>query len=274
MNRLEVHQLKVWDTINHQLIAEHPSLHLKQASCLAIVGESGSGKSVTCRAIMQLLKPGLRQSGDIFLDGQNLASLTEKEMRRKRGKQIGMIMQNGLTAFNPSCRIGVHLKETLKEHFDWSHSEIITKMKNAMECVRLVDPIEMMHKYPYQLSGGMLQRIMIALALVLEPGVLIADEPTSALDTVSQFEVIEQLIQLQYRMGCSLIFVSHDLGVVQKIADEALVMKDGAVIERGDIRALFSEPKHEYTRQLISAKLVLQHHYDKVMKEEPLLVNR
>lgn len=265
MNILEVVNLKIWDSKTGSVIIPDSSFHVKQGSCLAIVGESGSGKSVTCRAIMRLNKPGIRQSGDILFKGENLTELPEKEMRKKRGKHLCMIMQNGMRAFDPSRVVGVHLKETLAHHFGWGHDEITTKMKHAMESVKLKNPIEVMNKYPHQLSGGMLQRVMIALSIVLTPDIIIADEPTTALDTISQFEVVEQFIRLRERMGCSMIFISHDLGVVRKIADEVLVMKDREIVENGTTNAIFSEARHEYTRYLVSTKLALNEHFKRIM---------
>jgi len=214
---------------------------------------------------MRLNKDGIRQSGDILFRGENLSELSEKEMRKMRGKHLCMILQHGMRAFDPSCVVGVHLKETLVEHFGWSQGEIIAKMKNAMESVMLKNPIEVMNMYPHQLSGGMLQRVMIALAIVLEPDIIIADEPTTALDTISQFEVVEQFLQLRERMGCSMIFVSHDLGIVKLIADEVLVMKDGNIVENGTTHAIFTDPQHEYTRYLISTKRVLNQHFKRIL---------
>lgn len=265
MNVLEAVNLKIWDSNTGKVIIHDHSFHLKQGSCLAIVGEGGSGKSVTCRSIMRLNKPWIRQSGDILFKGENITDLPEREMRKKRGKHLCMIPQNGMSAFDPSSVIGVHLKETLAQHFGWSIHEIAAKMKNAMESVMLKNPIEILNKYPHQLSGGMLQRVMIALAIVLEPDIIIADEPTTALDTISQFEVIEQFIELRARMGCSMIFISHDLGVVKKMADEILVMKDGQIIERGTVHTIFSEAQHAYTQYLVSTKLALHNHFQKIM---------
>lgn len=265
---LEVNHLKIWDKVTDKVIIHNSSFELKQGSCLAIVGESGSGKSVTCRSIMRLNKPGLGQSGDILFKGENLNKLSDKEMRKKRGKNLCMILQNGMRAFDPSCVIGVHLRETLREHFGWNNSEIERNMKNAMDSVMLKNPIEIMNKYPHQLSGGMLQRIMIALALVLEPDIIIADEPTTALDTISQFEVVEQFMQLRERMGCSMLFISHDLAVVKTIADNVLVMKDGEIVERGTTQKIFSKAQHEYTKYLISTRLKLSNHFKRIMREE------
>ncbi|WP_194542674.1 staphylopine uptake ABC transporter ATP-binding protein CntD [Paenibacillus sp. JZ16] len=268
MNMLEVNQLRVWNAKDGKDIIHNSSFQLKSGTCLAIVGESGSGKSMTCRSIIRLHKPGIRQSGNILFKGDDLTLLPEKEMRKRRGKYICMIMQNGMSAFDPSCVVGVHFKETLKQHFGWGKSEAESIMINAMKSVMLHDPQEIMNKYPYQLSGGMLQRLMIALALVLEPDVIIADEPTTALDTISQYEVIEQLIQLRERTGSSMIFVSHDLGVVRKIADEVIVMRNGEIVERGITETVFTDANHAYTQYLVSTRLELSNHFNSIMKGE------
>ncbi|CAM3688886.1 staphylopine uptake ABC transporter ATP-binding protein CntD [Marinicrinis lubricantis] len=266
MNILEVEQLKVWDKNTGKVILHGSSFDVKEGSCLAIVGESGSGKSMTCRAIMRLNKAWIGQTGVIRFRGEDLNQLSEKEMRRKRGRQLCMILQNGMRAFDPSCVVGVHFKETLAQHYGWSRAEIVSKMKQAMESVRLKNPIEIMNKYPHQLSGGMLQRLMIALAFVLEPDILIADEPTTALDTLSQYEVVEQLMELRERMGCSMIFISHDLGVVKKLADEVLVMKDGVVVEKGETETIFTAAQHEYTKYLVSTKRKMSRHFEQIME--------
>lgn len=265
MTMLEVSDLKIWDATTDKLLVASSSFQVKAGSCLAIVGESGSGKSLTCGAIMRLNRGRLRESGEIRFKGEDLLALSEKDLRKKRGKQIGMIVQNGMRAFDPTCVVGVHLRETLETHFGWSREEITEKLKKAMESVMLKNPGEIMNKYPHQLSGGMLQRVMIALAIVLAPEMIIADEPTTALDAVSQFEVVEQLISLRQRIGCSMIFVSHDLGVVRKLADEVLVMKEGVVVESGPTHAVFSKPRHEYTRYLLASKLALNEHFRRAM---------
>ncbi|WP_206098905.1 staphylopine uptake ABC transporter ATP-binding protein CntD [Paenibacillus nanensis] len=267
VNMLEIRKLTIRERSTGKVIIPDSSFDVKKGSCLAIVGESGSGKSLTCRAIMRLNKPGIEQAGDIWLGGENLAKLPEQEMRRRRGRRLCMIMQHGMRAFDPSRAVGVHLIETLAEHFDWSKSEMTGRMKRALESVRLNAPMDVMNAYPHQLSGGMLQRVMIALTLVLEPDVVIADEPTTALDTVSQYEVVEQFIRLRERLGSTMIFISHDLGVVRKIADEVLVMKDGRIVEHGTTGAVFTKAQHDYTRSLVTAKLSLHQHFRQVMGE-------
>jgi nickel transport system ATP-binding protein len=177
-----------------------------------------------------------------------------------------MIVQNGMTAFDPSRPIGVHLQETLRTHFGWSRSEAEASLKAAMESVKLRSPLELMGKYPHQLSGGMLQRVMIALALSLQPDVIIADEPTTALDAISQYEVMEQFARLRERIGCSLLFVSHDLGVVKRIADDVVVMKDGAIVEQGSVEAVFTASRHSYTQYLLSSRQTLSRHFQSMME--------
>ena len=265
MNALEVDRLKIWDVRTDRILVPDSSFRLRRGECLAIVGESGSGKSLTCQALMRLLQPGICQSGNIVLNGVNLSQLSEKEMRKVRGKRLCMIMQNGMRAFDPSRPVGTHLLQTFAEHHHGSHGEMTEKIKRALESVGLKDPLEVMNRYPHELSGGMLQRVMIALAIVLEPDIIIADEPTTALDTVTQFEVVEQFVQLRSHLGSSMIIVSHDLGVVRRIADEVLVMKDGEIVEQGKTGDILAGAQHPYTRYLVSSKLALNNHFLRLM---------
>ncbi|OAS14874.1 staphylopine uptake ABC transporter ATP-binding protein CntD [Paenibacillus oryzisoli] len=274
MNILEVQHLRISDANTSEILVSDSSFSLKQGSCLAIVGESGSGKSLTCRALMRLNRPWLLQSGDIRFKGEDIMALSPKEMRKRRGKYLYMIVQNGMRAFDPSCVVGVHARETLAQHFNWSKKDIEDKMIQAMKSVMLNNPMDTLNKFPHELSGGMLQRLMIALALVLEPEIILADEPTTALDTISQFEVIEQLVLLRERSGCSMILVSHDLGIVNKIADEVVVMRDGAIVESGHVPTIFTEAQHSYTNYLVSSRLALGSRYKKIMEERVMLASR
>jgi nickel transport system ATP-binding protein len=262
---LEVEHLRIWDERTGLVLVPDSSFRLSQGECLAIVGESGSGKSVTCKALMRLNRPTIRQSGRVVLNGVNLAELSDKEMRRFRGRRMCMIMQNGMRAFDPSRPVGAYLLEVLSIHFAWSRSEMIASLSTAMISVGLQEPATVMGRYPHELSGGMLQRVMIALAIVLEPDIMIADEPTTALDAVTQYEVVEQFVQLRGRIGSAMIFVSHDLGVVRRIADEVLVMKDGKIVERGRTDELFAGASHPYTRYLVASKEPLRSHYSQLM---------
>ncbi|MBB3111447.1 nickel transport system ATP-binding protein [Paenibacillus phyllosphaerae] len=264
MHLLEVQHLHVTDRHTGSVLLRDSSFHVKQGSCLAIVGESGSGKSVTCKSIMRLHKAWIRQTGEIWFKGEELSALPERQMRKKRGKQLAMILQHGMRAFDPTCVIGVQIGETLKEHYGWSRAEIEANMSLAMMSVRLNNPVELMNKYPHQLSGGMLQRVMIALAFVLEPDLIIADEPTTALDTIAQFEVVEQLIALRERMNGAMILVSHDLGIVRRLADDIIVMKDGEIVERGSANVIFSAAQHAYTQRLVEANRALNGHFERL----------
>lgn len=265
MNILKVTGLTILDERTGDTLVKDSSFQLKKGTCLAIAGESGSGKSLTCRALMRLNQPGLKETGTILFKGEDISLFTKKEMRKKRGREIYMIMQNGMTAFDPSSVIGVHLKQAAAEHFDWSAEETERKLHWALESVLLKNPGEVMNHYPHQLSGGMMQRVMIALALVLEPDLIIADEPTTALDAITQYEVMNELSRLRERIGCSMIFVSHDLAMVRKIADELLVMKEGEIVECGTVESVFRKPKNDYTSYLISTRQALSDHFTSLM---------
>ncbi len=266
MNILEVEQLSIWDQHSGKALVHDSSFQLRKGSCLAIVGESGSGKSLTCRALTRLNPKSLAQSGKIVFKGIDLTTLSEAEIRQKRGKEIAMIMQNGMSAFDPSCVIGVHFRETLGQHLGWKRRVADDHMIKAMQRVMLQKPVELLRKYPHELSGGMLQRMMIALAIVLEPDLIIADEPTTALDTISQYEVIQQFLLLRQTIGNSMIFVSHDLGVVRQIADEVLIMRSGEIVERGTTHHIFTNAQHEYTRYLMATRATLSDHFRQLME--------
>ncbi|MFC4098704.1 staphylopine uptake ABC transporter ATP-binding protein CntD [Paenibacillus xanthanilyticus] len=268
MNILEVNRLRIHDPAGDRVLVQDSSFRVKQGSCLAIVGESGSGKSLTCRAIMRLLPPGLRQSGEVVFRGENLGARSERGMSAMRGKRICLIPQNGMRAFDPSSPVGVHARETLRRHYGWGKSDVDARMAAAMESVMLPNAAALLGKYPHELSGGMLQRMMIALTIVLEPDLIIADEPTTALDMVTQFEVVQQLLALRERVGGSMLLISHDLGVVERLADEVAVMREGTIVEFGDARAMFSEARHPYTRQLVAARQALSGTFRRMMEGE------
>ena len=233
------------------------SFRVKEKSCLAIVGESGSGKSIVCKAIMRLNGPALEQSGSIRFKGTELTELADDQMRRLRGAQIGMILQNGMRAFDPGLKLGRQLHAVLKTHFGWSRGQSRERLAEAMELLLLRSPTAVLERYPHELSGGMLQRLMIALSLVLQPELVIADEPTTALDAASRQEAIGQLISLRRQTGCSMILVSHDLSAVERIADEVLVLRGGMAVERGTAAELLTSPRHAYTRYLVESKHAL-----------------
>lgn len=262
---LQVSSLNIWDSRNGEVIVKDISFSLKENSCLALVGESGSGKSMTCKAIMGLTRPWIRCVGRVEFDGLELLTLPRQQLRSLCGNRLCMILQNGMSAFDPSCVIGQHFRETLNEHFGWTSQKADEKMVESMLTVMLKNPTELLKKYPHQLSGGMLQRAMIALALVLEPDVIIADEPTTSLDTITQFEVMEQFAALQKRIHSAMIFVSHDLGIVKRLADSVVVMKNGSVVEFGALPDVFEHPQQEYTKYLVSSRQALGLRFHQVL---------
>ena len=223
------------------------SFSLDEGKVLGIVGESGSGKSVTAYSILQILSnPGRIVSGSIKLHGEELVTKSEEEMRKIRGNKISIIFQDPMTSLNPTFTIGNQLRETNRNH---QQAE-----ERAIEMLKLVgisEPEKRIHQYAYELSGGMRQRVMIAMALACEPDILIADEPTTALDVTIQAQILELMLQLQKEMGMAIIMITHDMGVIASICDEVIVMYAGGVCERGTTDAIFYHPMHEYTRGLM-----------------------
>ena len=229
-------------------------LHLKKRETLAIVGESGCGKSVTSNAIMRLIPnpPGKITKGQILFKGTDLTKVSEKKMRSIRGVDISMIFQDPMTALNPTLTIGTQLTEGLRQHHkNISRQNAKEKALEMMEIVEIPNAMERFKQYPHQFSGGMRQRIVIAMALICEPELLIADEPTTALDVTIQAQILELFEQIQEKTGISIILITHDLGVVAKIADRIAVMYAGKIVETGTKRDIFYHPQHPYTKGLL-----------------------
>ncbi|HLR61487.1 MAG TPA: ABC transporter ATP-binding protein [Lentibacillus sp.] len=231
------------------------SFDLHKGETLAIVGESGCGKSVTSNAIMRLIPdpPGKISNGMITFKGKELTTIPEKDMRSIRGVDISMIFQDPMTALNPTLTIGTQLVEGLMEHRKTSSAAAKKKALEMMDLVGIPNPEERFKQYPHQFSGGMRQRIVIAIALICEPELLIADEPTTALDVTIQAQILELFERIQEQTGVSIILITHDLGVVAKIADRIVVMYAGKIIEEGTRKEVFYEPKHPYTRGLLKS---------------------
>lgn len=229
--------------------------HLNKGETLAIVGESGCGKSVTVNAIMRLIPnpPGRITNGKILFKGQDLTKLKEKKMRSIRGVDISMIFQDPMTALNPTLTIGNQLMEGLKQHHDVTDKEAKRRALEMLDLVGIPNPEERLKQYPHQFSGGMRQRIVIAIALICEPELLIADEPTTALDVTIQAQILELFERIQEVTGVSIILITHDLGVVAKIADRVAVMYAGKIIETGMKRDIFYRPQHPYTKGLLES---------------------
>ncbi|MFD1362042.1 ABC transporter ATP-binding protein [Lentibacillus salinarum] len=231
------------------------SFDLHKGETLAIVGESGCGKSVTSNAIMQLIPdpPGKITNGTITFKGKTLTHVSEKDMRSIRGVDISMIFQDPMTALNPTLTIGTQLTEGMMEHNHTSSADAKAKALEMMHLVGIPNPDERFKQYPHQFSGGMRQRIVIAIALICEPELLIADEPTTALDVTIQAQILELFERIQQQTGVSIILITHDLGVVAKIADRIVVMYAGKIIEEGTRKEIFYEPQHPYTKGLLKS---------------------
>lgn len=225
---------------------------------LCVVGESGSGKSSLIRAAMGLLGPGGEVSrGRIVYGGRDLSCCSPKEMRRLRGSELAMVFQDCLSALTPIRTIGAQLGEMARAHGASPH-DVESRFCRLLESVNIDDPCRVLSSYPFELSGGMGQRVGIGMALAMAPRVLLADEPTSALDTVSQKKVVEQLVSFKEKSGCAIVLVTHSFGVARAIADKVLVLKEGCTIEAGLARSVFESPRHPYTRELLDAVPVLE----------------
>lgn len=234
---------------------KHVSFELFRGETLAIVGESGSGKSVSTNALMQLLPNNaiVHAHSSIRFEQQELLEKSEKAMQSIRGKRIGMIFQEPMTSLNPYMRVGIQVAEALMCHQTVSRAQAKQKVLALFELVQLPSPLIAYVKFPHEFSGGQLQRIMIAMALINEPDILIADEPTTALDVTVQAEVLNLIKDIQSKLGMSILFITHDLGVVKHLADRVLVMCKGDVVEQGSCEELFANPQHDYTKMLINS---------------------
>ena len=228
------------------------SFQLEKGKVLGIVGESGSGKSVTAYSIMQILASnGHISSGSIKLDGQELVGSGEKVMKTVRGNKISIIFQDPMTSLNPTYTIGHQLMEAITLHTDRDKKQARERAIEMLRLVNINEPEKRMKQYPFEFSGGMRQRIMIAMALACEPEVLIADEPTTALDVTIQAQILELMKSLQEELGMAIIMITHDLGVVAQMCDEVIVMYAGSICEQGTADEIFYNPKHEYTKGLM-----------------------
>src|ERR1700722_20319222 len=235
------------------LAVDRVSFDIRKGETVALVGESGSGKSVTALSILKLLPyPAARHpSGEILFKGRNLLPLSERDMRRVRGDDVTIVFQEPMTSLNPLHTIEKQISEILLLHRGLTGARARARTLEVLSQVGIPDPQSRLGSYPHQLSGGQRQRVMIAMALANEPDLLIADEPTTALDVTVQAQIIKLLQDIQKRLGMSLLFITHDLGIVRKIAQKVCVMKDGVIVEHGDVAPVFAAPAHPYTRALL-----------------------
>jgi oligopeptide/dipeptide ABC transporter ATP-binding protein len=252
---LDVHDLRVrFLTLDATIFAVNGvSLHLDPGETLGLVGESGSGKSVTSLAIMRLLppQPAAEVDGEIVFDGRDIGGLPEKQMRAMRGRDIAMVFQDPMTSLNPVLRIGEQVEETIRAHREVDSASARVRAAELLRLVGIPDPERQLERYPHEFSGGMRQRVMVAMALALEPKLLIADEPTTALDVTIQAQVLELLKKLTSETGTAVILITHDLGVVARMTRRVAVMYAGRIVESASTRELFAAPRHPYTVGLL-----------------------
>lgn len=230
------------------------SFSMNEGEVLGTVGESGSGKSVTAYSIMGLTAyPGKLIGGTIYFNGHQIEKMSEKEMRKIRGNEVSIIFQDPMTSLNPVYTIGNQITEVIRLHTGKSKKEAYDRAKELLELVGINEPTKRLKQYPHELSGGMRQRVMIAIALACEPKLLIADEPTTALDVTIQAQILELMQELRQKLGMSIIMITHDLGVVASMCERIAVMYAGHIVEYGTADEIFYEPKHEYTKGLINS---------------------
>ncbi len=250
---LQIKHLSIALKSSHQQLVRDISLSLEEANAAILLGQSGSGKTMTCRAILGLLNRNAFQvDGDILFDGVSLLQLKEKERTLYYGSKIAFVPQNPMTALDPSRKIGVQMSEFISLHQDLKKKDALSLFEQAMARAGLTDTKRILSSNPYQLSGGMLQRCLIALAIAGEAKLVIADEPTTALDAIHRDTAVEQFLQLQ-EQGCALLIVTHDFDVARHIGGHVLIMKEGQMVEQGSSKEVLQNPKATYTRELINA---------------------
>ncbi|WP_099362312.1 ABC transporter ATP-binding protein [Fredinandcohnia onubensis] len=254
---LEVKGLKTGFNIDGEIYhaVDGVSFSVKSRQIVGIVGESGCGKSVMSMSVMKLLPVGVGEitDGEVVFQGNNIENLSESEMNKIRGKDVSMIFQEPMTALNPVFTIGFQLSEVLLNHFDISKQDARERCISLLQSVGISRPDKIVDEYPHQLSGGMRQRVMIAMAIACQPKLLIADEPTTALDVTVQAQILDLLKAIQEKNDMSVILITHDLGVVAEMCDEVIVMYAGKIVERTDVDTLFYNPKHPYTKMLLDS---------------------
>ena len=257
MSLLEVKDLKTYFYTDAGVAksVDEVTFSVERGKVLGIVGESGCGKSVTSLSIMRLVDPttGRYEGGSILFDGQDILKLPEKEMQKLRGNKISMIFQEPMTSLNPVFTIGYQIEESLMLHKGMDKKAARARAIELLEMVGIPEAAKRVDEYPHQLSGGMRQRVMIAMALAGDPELLIADEPTTALDVTIQAQILDLLKELQEKLHMSIIFITHDLGVIAEMADEVAVMYAGEIVEKAKTRELFDDPKHPYTVGLMDS---------------------
>lgn len=242
------------------------SFSVKQGECLGILGESGSGKSMSIKAAMGLLDKNFVVSGSAKFQGDELVGKNAEQLRRLRGGQVGIVLQNPMTCFDPLYRIGNQIAETFAAHQKWDAGEIKERSIEMLDKMQIRNPEEALEKYPHQLSGGMLQRIMIGIAMSMEPSLLIADEPTTAIDAITQFDILNEFAVIKQKHKTAMIFISHDLNAVSQIADKIVVLNQGTVVDQGDFHHIIHHAADPYTRRLIEKRTDVMRKYRQALE--------
>jgi peptide/nickel transport system ATP-binding protein len=247
---IRINNLSIGTKVDTKLnLVDDISFSVKSGKTTCIVGESGSGKSLTALSIIRLLSPQLKMSGEILYNNEDICKMSELEIREKRGLDIAMIFQEPMTSLNPVLTIGYQIKEAIAVHSDLPNNEINNKVEELLMLVGI--PVERVSSYPDELSGGQRQRVMIAMSMSCNPKLLIADEPTTALDVTVQAQILKLLDDLKSKLNMSMLFITHDFGVVEDIADDVIVMFKGKIVERGEVNQVLKKPKHPYTKALL-----------------------
>ena len=247
---IKINNLSIKTKVNTNLyLVDDISFSVKEGKTTCIVGESGSGKSLTALSIIRLLSPQLKMSGEILFNNEDICKMSELQIREKRGLDIAMIFQEPMTSLNPVLTIGYQIKEAIAVHSDLPNNEINNKVEELLMLVGI--PVERVSSYPDELSGGQRQRVMIAMSMSCNPKLLIADEPTTALDVTVQAQILKLLDDLKSKLNMSMLFITHDFGVVEDIADDVIVMFKGKIVERGEVNQVLKKPKHPYTKALL-----------------------
>ena len=241
------------------------SFAVEPGECLGILGESGSGKSMSMKSAMGLLDKGFSVSGAAMFQGEPLLEKSGEELRRLRGGKVGVVLQNPMTCFDPLYRIGTQIAETFAAHNNWDGEEILRRSLELLEKMRIRNPEEVLEKYPHQLSGGMLQRIMIGIAIAMEPSLLIADEPTTAIDAITQYEILNEFLRVKQENQTAMVFISHDLNAISRVADRIVVLNQGRVVDEGDFQHILHHAQDPYTRLLVEKRADVMRRYRQVL---------
>lgn len=248
------------------LLVKGVSFEVYPGECLGILGQSGSGKSMSIRGAMGLLDQGFSVSGSAKFKGEELLGKSGEELRRLRGGEVGIVLQNPMTCFDPLYRVGAQIAETFAAHYPWDAAEIRRRSLDMLNMMRIRDPEEVLEKYSHQLSGGMLQRIMIGIATAVTPELLIADEPTTAIDAITQFEILDELLRIKREHKVAMVLISHDLNAVSRVADRIVVLNQGRVVDQGNFHHILHHAADPYTRLLVEKRSAVMRQYRAVLQ--------